>query len=92
MSKTKISSGKENRKRTGAIPFTLAFSAAALAVSGAAYGAKPVPSLNATVCTSISGVWMSAGVGKIFPAGALRMSSVTALVRSAGGVLMKKSQ
>ena len=40
----------------------------------------------------ISGVCSSVLVGKIFPAGALRINSMTVLVRSAGGVLMKKSQ
>lgn len=59
MSKIESSSSSEKNKRRGtrAIRFVLAFSAAALAVSGAAYGAKPVPSLNATVCQSISGTW-----------------------------------
>lgn len=54
-----VPTGNEKSKRTRTIAFALAFSVAALAASGAAYGAKPVPSLNATVCASIGGAWTS---------------------------------
>jgi hypothetical protein len=61
MSKIERSGSKEKSKRAGTrtIGFVLAFSMAALTVSGAAYGAKPTPNLNATVCQSISGTWAS---------------------------------
>jgi len=47
------------RGRARAIPVASAFFGAALAVSGMAHAARPVPSLNAAVCAALSGQWAS---------------------------------
>jgi hypothetical protein len=49
----------QKRTNPGAIPLAVASLMTTFAVCGVAHAAKPVPSLNAAVCASLSGLWAS---------------------------------